>query len=53
MEQIRLTLTVPDGTREALDRAAAETSRSRANLVSLLLGDYINLREGQWEGDDS
>lgn len=52
MEQIRITLTVPDGTREDLQRAADETNRSRANLVALLLQDYLSLRNG-WEGDDS
>jgi len=53
MEQIRLTLTVPDGTRQALDRAATQTSRSRANLVAVLLRDYLGIREGGWEGDDT
>jgi hypothetical protein len=43
MEQIRLTLTVPDGTRSALEQEAAETSRSKANLVGLLLVDYLRL----------
>lgn len=52
MEQIRITLTVPDGTREDLQRAASETNRSRANLVALLVQDYLSLRNG-WEGDDS
>lgn len=53
MEQIRITLTVPDGTRESLAQAARETNRSQANLVALLLGDYLKVREGGWEGDDS
>lgn len=53
MEQIRITLTVPDGTREELAKAAQDTNRSRANLVALLLGDYLKIREGGWEGDDS
>ncbi len=51
MEQIRITLTVPDGTREQLAQAAAETSRSQANLVALLLADYLSIRKGDWEGD--
>lgn len=46
MEQIRLTLTVPDGTRDELADAASKTSRSRANLVALLLLDYLDLRKG-------
>lgn len=53
MEQIRITLTVPDGTRERLQQAATETKRSRANLVALLLEDYLSVRQGAWEGDDS
>lgn len=47
MEQIRLTLTVPDGTRDRLERAAKETSRSKANLVALLLEDYLAIRTGE------
>lgn len=43
MEQIRLTLTVPDGTRDALEQEAASNNRSKANLVGLLLADYLRL----------
>jgi hypothetical protein len=46
MEQIRLTLTVPNGTRDRLAQAAADASRSRANLVALLLEDYLASRRG-------
>lgn len=47
MEQIRLTLTVPDGTRDRLEEAAEETKRSKANLVALLLEDYLAIRMGE------
>ena len=53
MEQIRLTLTVPDGTRQRLEQAATETHRSRANLVAVLLDDYLGRRDGLWEGDNT
>lgn len=46
MEQIRLTLTVPDGTKSELQQEAEQASRSMANLVSLLLLDYLDLRKG-------
>jgi hypothetical protein len=49
MEQIRLTLTVPDGTRDRLARAARWSSRSRANLVALLLEEYLDSRKGDDE----
>lgn len=49
MEQIRLTLTVPDGTRDELVQAATETNRSKANLVALLLADYLKTRRGMYE----
>lgn len=47
MEQIRMTLTVPDGTRDDLADAAAQVGRSRANLVALLVQDYLSI----WRGD--
>lgn len=53
MEQIRLTLTVPDGTRDRLEEAAADTKRSRANLVAVLLDDYLSRRDGLWEADST
>jgi hypothetical protein len=44
MEQIRLTLTVPDGTSQELQDAADDSRRSKANLVALLVEDYLATR---------
>lgn len=49
MEQIRMTLTVPDGTKAYLEEAAAAVNRSRANLVALLVEDYLDSRK---KGDE-
>jgi hypothetical protein len=51
VEQIRMTLTVPDGTKAYLEEAAEEVNRSKANLVSLLVQDYLASRRPHPEGD--
>lgn len=45
MVHMRLTLTVSEETVRGLEQAAEETKRSRANLVALLLEDYLESRK--------